>query len=108
MLAVVKQPIKTIFEDEAVQFRVNTLGLAEILEAPTPYFWYTMGLLKAKICLEDNFKVTALLNTSAEINVMTKKLMEDFNLAMKRGPKLELVSYIGHNRPFLDFVKMLR
>lgn len=27
--------------------------------------------------------------------------MEDVDLAMKRGPKLELISYTGHNLPFL-------
>ena len=99
--AVEKQLTKAISEDEAVQFRVNTLGSAEVLEAPTSYSWYSMGSPKAKVRLEDGSKVTALLDTGAEINVMTKELMEDANLAMRRGPKLELVSHTGHSRPFL-------
>ncbi len=33
---------------------------------------------------------------------MTQKVMEDAGLAIRRGPKLELISYIRHNRPFLD------
>ena len=45
----------------------------------------------------------ALLDTGAEINVMTKEEIEDTNLEMRQGPKLELVSYTGHNRPFHGF-----
>ena len=41
---------------------------------------------KAKIGLKDSFKVTTLLNTSTESNVITKKLMEDTNLAVRQGP----------------------
>ena len=99
--AVEKQPTKAISEDEAVQFRVNTLSSAEDLETTSPYSWYSMGSLKAKFRLEDSSKVTALLDTGAEMNVMTRELMEDANLAMRRGPKLELVSHTGHSRPFL-------
>ena len=47
----------------------------------------------------------ALLDTGAEINLMTRKVMKDANLAMKQGPKLKLVSYTSHNRPFLDLCK---
>lgn len=60
-----------------------------------------MGSPKAKVRLEDGTKVTALLDTSAEINVMTCEAMEDAGLAMQRGPKLELVSHISHSRLFL-------
>ncbi len=35
--AIKKQLTKAISEDEAVQFHVNTLGSAQVLEAPTPY-----------------------------------------------------------------------
>lgn len=43
----------------------------------------------------------ALLDTGAEINVMTKEVMENAGLAMRRGPRLELVSHTGHSQPFL-------
>ena len=59
-----------------------------------------MGSPKAIVCLKDGSKVTALLDTGAEINVMTRELMEDANLAMRQEPKLELVSHTGHSRPF--------
>ena len=53
--------------------------------------------------MEDSSKVTALLDTGAEINVMTRKLIKDAKLAMRQGPKLVLVAYTGHSRPFLGF-----
>ena len=56
---------------------------------------------KAKVHLEDGFKVTVPLDTGAKINIITRELMEDVNLAMRRGPKLELVSHTGHNLTFL-------
>ena len=99
-LAIEKQLTKIISEDEAIQFRVNTLNSAEALEATSPYFWYSMGSPKAKVRLEDCSKVTALLDTGAEINVMTRELMKDANLAIRRGPKLELISDTGHSRSF--------
>ena len=71
------------------------------MEALTSYSWYSMGLLKAKIRLKDSFKVTTLLDTGVEINVMTRKLIEDINLAIRQKTKLELVSYIRHSRLFL-------
>ncbi len=69
--SVEKQLLKVIPEDEAHQFRVNTLSSAEGFEAISPYSWYFMVSLQAKVCLEDSSKVTALLNTGAEINVIT-------------------------------------
>ena len=98
--AVEKQLTKAITEDEAVQFRVNTLESSTV-NARNSHSWYSMGSPKAKVRLEDGSKVTALLDTGAEINVMTREVMEDAGLAMRRGPKLELVSHTGHSRPFL-------
>lgn len=56
-----------------------------------------MGSPKAKVRLEDSPKVLALLDTGAEINVMTKEVMEDAGLAMRQGLRLELVSHTGHS-----------
>ena len=98
--AVEKQLTKAITEDEAVQFRVNTLESSSV-DARNSHSWYFMGSPKARVRLEDGSKVTALLDTGAEINVMTREVMEDAGLAMRRGPKLELVSHTGHSRPFL-------
>ena len=99
--AVEKQLTKAISEDEAVHFRVNTLESSEGLEARKPHLWYSMEPPKAKVRLENGSKVTALLDTGAEINVMTREVMEDAGLAMQRGLKLELVSHTGHSRLFL-------
>ena len=56
-----------------------------------------MGSSKVKVCLKNSFKVTTFLDTGTEINIMTKKLIEDANLAIKQGPKLKLISHTGHN-----------
>lgn len=50
----------------------------------------------------------ALFNVSAKINMMTKKVMDDVRLAIKQGPKLELVLHTDYNRLFFDFVKILK
>lgn len=62
-----------------------------------------MRLPKAKVYLKDWSKVTTLFDIGAEINVMTRKLIKDTNLAMRRRLKLELVLHISHNHPFLGF-----
>ena len=98
--AVEKQLTKVITKDEAMQFRVNTLECSSV-DARNSHSWYSIGSPKARVRLEDGSKVTALLDTGAEINVMTREVMEDAGLAIRRGLKLELVSHIGYSRPFL-------
>ncbi|MCJ1347605.1 hypothetical protein MMC31_005833, partial [Peltigera leucophlebia] len=97
--AVEKQLTKAISEDEAVQFRVNSVDIGNPVHIKDS--WHSMGSPKIKVRLEDGPKVRALLDTGAEINVMTSEVMEDAGLAMRKGPKLELVSHTGHSRPFL-------
>lgn len=70
--AVKKQLTKAITEDEAIQFRVNSLDIDDYQAATTSHTWYSMGPPKAKVRLEDGPKVLALLDTGAENNVMTK------------------------------------
>lgn len=102
-----KQLTKAIFKDKAIQFRINTLGLAEVLEAFSSNVCYFMGSSKTKVYLKDGPKVTALLDINVEINVMTTELMENINLAMRQGHKLELVSYTRYSQPFCGFCKNL-
>lgn len=79
--AIEKQLPKAITKDEVVQFWVNTLK-SSIVNARNSQSWYSIGSTKAKVRLEDGYKVTALLDTGAEINVMTQEVMEDAGLAM--------------------------
>ncbi len=102
--AVEKQPTKAISEDAAVQFQVNTLELNAV-DTKKPHSWDSKGSSKAKVRLEDGSKITALLDTGAGINVMTREVMEDTGLAIRRSPKLELVSHTGHSRFFLGLCK---
>lgn len=60
-----------------------------------------MGSRKARVWLEDGFKVTTILDTSAEINIITQEVSEDIGLAMQGSPKLELLSHTVHSRLFL-------
>ncbi len=97
--AVKKQLTKAISEDEAVQFQVNTLE-SNAVEAKKSHSWYSIGSPKAKVGLKDGSKITALLDTCSEINVMTREFA---SLAIWRGPKLELISHTGYSCPFLGF-----
>lgn len=67
-----------------------------------------MRLPKAKICLEDSSKITTLLDTDAEINVMIRELMKNINLAMKQGFKLELVFHTSYSCFFLCFCENVK
>lgn len=69
-LAVEKRSTKAISEDEAVQFRVNTLESSSV-DTRKSHLWYFMGFPKAKVRVKDGSKVTVLLDTDAKINVMT-------------------------------------
>lgn len=80
----------------------------QVFDAFIFYSWYFIRSFKAKVDLKNNFKVTVLLNTDVEINVMTKNLIEDVNLAMRQGPNLKLVSHIGHSHFFLGFCKNIK
>lgn len=48
-----------------------------------------MRFLKAKIRLEDGSKIMALFNTSIEINVIIKKVIENTELVIKQRLKLK-------------------
>lgn len=61
-----------------------------------------MSFPKAKVKLENGCKVTAHLDISAQVNIMTRKVMEDIGLAMQRSLKLELVSHTSHSHTFLS------
>ena len=69
-----KQLTKALSGDEVVQFRMNGLGVAAASEASPKCQWYTIGCPKTRVRLEDSAKVLVLLDTSSEINVMTKAL----------------------------------
>ena len=105
MLTIEKQPTKAILEGEALQFCVNALESSEGLEARILHSWYSIGSLKAKVRLEDGSRVTALLDTGAEIHVMTREVIKDAGLAIQRSLKLELVSHPGYSCLFLGFCK---
>ncbi len=102
--AFVKQLTKTISENDAVQFGVNG-SESNAVEGKKSHSRYSIRFSKAKVRRKDGSKVTALLDTGTEVNIMTREVMEDAGLAIRRGPKLELISNTCHNRPFLGICK---
>ena len=52
--------------------------------------------------MEDLSNIKALIDTSVKINIMIRQLIEEINLALKKRPRLKLVSYTGHSRFFLE------
>ena len=92
---------KALSEDEVVQFRMNDSEVAAVSEVSLKCQWYTIGCLKTRVRLKDSAKVLALLDTNAEINLMTKAVMEEAGLAIRSGSRLELISHTGHFQSFL-------
>ena len=60
-----------------------------------------MRSVKAKVRLQDRSKVTTLLDTSIEMNVMIRELNENANLSRRQKLKLELISHITHSCSFI-------
>lgn len=56
-----------------------------------------IDFFKIKVRLKDNLKFIAFLNIGAEINIMTRKKIEDTKEAMRKGFKIEFVSYTGYS-----------
>ena len=67
-----------------------------------------MSSLEAKVRLKNGSKVTILLVTSAKIDDITRKIMEDTGLAMQYDSKLELVSHTSHSRLFFSLCKDIK
>lgn len=91
-----------------VQFCINTISSVEALEVLIPYSCYSIASPEPKVCLKNGSKITILLDTDAEINIMIRKLIKDVNLAIKQRPKLELVSHIGYSHPFFGLCKNMK
>ncbi len=70
-----KQLTKALSLDEEVEFCLNALGLSDPDESSSMEQCYSIGCPNTKVCLDDVTKLTALLDTRAEINVMTKSVM---------------------------------
>ena len=75
--------------------RVTSLGTAEAEQR-----LYVANTPKAIVRLNGEF-CKALIDTGAEINVMTEEIREIFDLPILVGPALRLISHSGHKREFL-------
>lgn len=88
--------------NKVVRFSVNFIGL----ETPSKFLsselkiWYSMGYPHTTVFIDNSGKINVLLDSGAEVNVMTCKVMAAAGLAMRQGPCFELVTYLGQHRPF--------
>lgn len=95
---------QAIASDKVVRFSVNPLELdtpATDSSPPELEDWYSMGYPRTLVSMDGGTKLSALLDCGAEVNVMTRKVMTAAGLAMRKGPRLELVTHTGHHRPFV-------
>lgn len=76
--------------------RVASIGIGERTEQKL----YAAATPKLKVRLNDEMSVQALLDTGAEINVMTSEVAKAAGLAVRANPRLTLVSHAGDRRQF--------
>jgi hypothetical protein len=85
-------------KDEAAAdgIRVGSLGVRE----RTDEAFYSVATPKMKVRVNDEILATAMIDTGAEINVMTMELVERSGLAMTPSPPLTIVGHGGERRQF--------
>ena len=82
---------------------VSSLGVSDdamMGSGQIPKLLYSLSTPKAPVRLEGFLKSVALLDSGAEVNVMTSKLMHQAGLSWRPAPHLGLVSHTGHRKHF--------
>ncbi len=100
---------KSLSKKKIIKFKINHVNNLQI----KPQFekickskkLYSYESLKVKVILKNAVKITILLNSKAEINVMIKRLMQTTNLIMQSKPRLRFISHTGHE---MNFEKICR
>lgn len=97
---------QTMAPEKVVRFSINPIelddhALESSFEPKEPKIWYSLGCPRTMVTVEKSAKVSALLDSGAEVSVMTKKVMNTAGLIMRQGPRLELVTHTGHHCPFI-------
>lgn len=67
-------------------------------------YFYVANILQAKVWLNKKL-CKALINIGAEINVMTEKIQENFDLFIQLNPALRLILHFGHYQNFIGVYK---
>ena len=80
---------------------LHKVDFSAIDEALKDTSYYAMGTPKCKTILNYNLRVMTLLDCGAEVNVMTRQVMDDAGLAMRTGPLLKLIAHNGQAQPFI-------
>ena len=60
-----------------------------------------MECLRTLVTMDKDFKLSALLDCGAEVNITTCKIIVTASLIMRKGPRLELVTHTDHHCPFV-------
>lgn len=60
-----------------------------------------MGCPTAQVSLDQNYKLSTLLDSGSQVNVMDRQTMLNAGLAMRRGPQIRLISHNGSSAAFL-------
>ena len=61
-----------------------------------------MGCPTAQVSLDQNYKLSTLLDSGSQVNVMDRQTMLNAGLAMRRGPQIRLISHNGSSAIFLE------
>jgi len=85
---------KNRVEDQAL--KVASIGIGERTDEKL----YAAATPKLKVRVNDETLVHAMLDTGAEINVMTSEVAKAAGLAIRANPRLTLVSHAGDRRQF--------
>jgi hypothetical protein len=75
------------------------------LEGSKENLYYIVSTPKLSVCLNKIAQVKAIINTRAEINVMTQGLTNNYGLVVIGNPHLTLVSYNRECRSFEGLCK---
>ena len=99
---------KSLSEENVVKFRVNTLStlqtMRESIDKNVKHL-YSCESSKIRILMKDSVKITALLNSKAEINVMIQRFMRTTNLFMRIESRLRLISHTKHEMNFVEICR---
>ncbi len=101
--SVAKYFSKPLSEEDVLKFRVNNVGSLQTVSADEDSQiskFYSRGSPRAKVTFGNRIKITALLDSEAEINVMIRSLARDAQLKVIQGFRLRLIFHTGHEMDF--------
>lgn len=87
--------------EEVKNLNINLQIIYPTLPCPNTS-WFAMGCSTAQVSLDQNYKLSALLDSRSQVNIMDRQIMLNTRLAMRRGPQIRLISHNGSSAIFLE------